>query len=70
MSSSLLLQLCPTCLVRLTWMVLKMGGKWLYSCCFVGSCFQDSFIIARSILVQFPSTFFSKRFVSIHVVHP
>ena len=27
MSSSLLLQLCPACLVRLTWIVFEMGGR-------------------------------------------
>ena len=32
---------CPTSLVCLTWMVLEIGGRWLYSCCFVGCCFQD-----------------------------
>ena len=31
MSSSLLLQECPACLVRLTWIVFVMGGKWPYS---------------------------------------
>ena len=51
MSSSLLLQQCPTCLVRLTWIVLVMGGRWPYSCCFVGCCLQDLFNIAHSILV-------------------
>ena len=51
MSSSLLLQQCPACLVRLTWIVFVMGGKWPYSCCFVGCCLQDLFNIARSILV-------------------
>ena len=29
MSSSLLLQQCPACLLRLTWMVFVMGGRWL-----------------------------------------
>ena len=57
MSSSLLLQQCPTCLVCLIWMVLEMG-------CY----FQDLFNIARSILVQFPSSFFSICLVSIHLV--
>ena len=38
MSSSLLLQQCPACLVRLTWIVFVMGGRWPYSCCFVGCC--------------------------------
>ena len=36
MSSSLLLQQCPTCLVHLTWIVFLMSGRWLYSSCFVG----------------------------------
>ena len=31
MSSSLLLQQCPACLVRLTWIVFVIGGKWTYS---------------------------------------
>ena len=47
-----------------------MGGRWPYSCCFKGCCFQDLFNIAHSILVQFLSSFFSICFVSIHVVHP
>ena len=51
-------------------MVLEMGGRWLYGYCIVGCCFQDSFRIAFSILVQFLSSFFFTCFVSIHVVHP
>ena len=39
MSLSLLLQQCPACLVRLTWLVFEMGSKWLYSCCFVRCSF-------------------------------
>ena len=35
MSSFLLLQQCPACLVRLTWIVFVMGSRWSYSCCFV-----------------------------------
>ena len=35
MSSSLLLQQCPACLVRLIWIVFVMGGRWPYSWCFV-----------------------------------
>ena len=35
MSSSLLLQQCPACLVRLTLIVFMMGGWWPYSWCFV-----------------------------------
>ena len=70
MSSSLLLQQCPACLVRLTWIVFVIGGRWPYSLCLVGCCCQDLFRIARSILVQLPSSFFFSRFVSVHVVHP
>ena len=51
MSSSLLLQQCPVCLARLTWIVFMMGGRWLYSWCFVGCCRQDLFNIACNILV-------------------
>ena len=47
-----------------------MGGRLLYRICFVGCCFQVQFNIARSILVQFPSSFFSIRLVSVQVVHP
>ena len=51
MSSFLLLQQCPACLVRLTWIVFVIGGRWPYSLCLVGCCRQDLFKIARSILV-------------------
>ena len=51
MSSSLLLQQCPACLVRLTWIVFVMGGRWPYSWCLVGCCRQDLFNIALNILV-------------------
>ena len=51
MSSTLLLHQYPACLVCLTWIVFLMGGRWPYSCCFVGCCLQDLFNIARSILV-------------------
>ena len=57
MSSDLLLQQCPVCLAHLIWMVFEMSSRWLYSCCFVGCCFQDFFNIAHRILVQLP--FFS-----------
>ena len=70
MSSSLLLQQCPASLVRLTWIVFVMGVRWPYSCCFVGCCLQDLFIIARCILLQLPSSFLSSCLVSVHVVHP
>ena len=51
MSSSLLLQLCPACLVRLTWIVFVMGGRWPYSWYLVGCYRQDLFKIDRNILV-------------------
>ena len=41
MSSFLLLQQCPACLVRLTWIVFVIGGRWLYSWFLVGCCRQD-----------------------------
>ena len=50
-SLSLHLQQCPASLARLTLIVFVMGGRWPYSCCFVGCCLQDLFNIARSILV-------------------
>ena len=51
MSSSLLLQQCPACLVRLTCIVFVMGGGWPYSWCLVECCRQDLFNNARNILV-------------------
>ena len=51
MSSSLLLQQCPACLVRLTWIVFVIEGRWPYSWCLVGCCPQDLFNIAHNILV-------------------
>ena len=65
MSSSLFLQQCPTCLVRLIRMVFEMGGWWPYSCCFVWCCFLNLFHIARSTLVQLPSIFFSIHLVNV-----
>ena len=69
MSSSLLLQQCPVCLVPLTWLVFVMGGRWLYTC-FVMCCLHVLFNIARCILVELASKFFSIRLVSVQVVHP
>ena len=43
MSSSLLLQQCPACLVRLTCIVFVIGGKWPYSWCLVWCC-QKNYI--------------------------
>ena len=52
MNSSLLLQQWPACLVRLTWIVFMMGGRWSYSWCrvlppgFVQYCSQHFCVIA------------------------
>ena len=51
MSSSLLFQQYPACLVRLTWIVFVIGGRWPYSWCLVGCCHQVLFNIALNILV-------------------
>ena len=50
MSSSLLLQQSPACLVRLTWIVFVMEGRWPYSWCLLACYRQDLFNIARNIL--------------------
>ena len=69
MSSSLLPRQRPVCPVRLTWIVLVMGGKLPYSCCFVRYCNQDLFNITRSILVQFPSFSLGVLSVSMWCIH-
>ena len=51
MSSSLLLQQCPVCLIRLTWIVFVTGSRWAYSWCLVGCCRPELFNIANKILV-------------------
>ena len=70
MSTSLLLQQYPTCLVRLTWIAFMMGGRWPYSWCLVRCCRQDLFNIAGSIPMSLPSSFFSSRLVSVDAEHP
>ena len=70
MSLSLFLHEYSACLVRLTLIVFVIGGKWPYSCCFVGCCLQDLFNTARSILRYLLSSFFSIYLVTVHVVHP
>ena len=52
LSLSLLLQQCPGWLVHQIWMVLEMGSRWLYSCCFVGCCFQDIYLTKILISAQ------------------
>ena len=69
MSSFWLLQLWSAYLVRLVEIVCKMGGCWLYSCCFFGCWFQDFWLAARIILMSFPSNLFFLYFVSIHVMY-
>ena len=73
MRSSLHLQQCPACLVRLNWMVCKMGVKWPYSCCFVVCCFQDLFkyhFCVVPIQLLFFFFFLSKPVVGIQVLQP
>ena len=41
MRSSPLLQQFPASLLCLTLIVFMMGGRWPYSCCFVGCCLLD-----------------------------
>ena len=48
--------------------VCDMGGRGTYSCFLVGCCFHDLFRTARNILVQVPSSLFSRRFVRVQVV--
>ena len=40
----------PACLVRLTWIVFVMGGRWPYSWCFAWFSRQDLFNIAAAFL--------------------
>ena len=61
MRLTLLLQQCPACIICLIRVVLEMGGRWPYNCCFVGYCFQDLFRIVRGILVKLPLSFFSSQ---------
>ena len=56
--------------IRLTRMVCEIGGRCPYSCFLVRCCFHDLFKTARSILVQLPSSLFSRRFVRVQVVQP
>ena len=53
MSSSLLLQQCPACLVRLTCIVFVMGGRWPYSWCLVGCCCQEIKVFSLLIFNDF-----------------
>ena len=53
MSSFLLLQQCPACLVRLTWIVFVIWGRWPYSWCLVGCCRKDLFKIMHLFIYHF-----------------
>ena len=50
MSSPLLLQQCSACLVRLTWIVFVMGGRWPYCWCFVGFASRACSILLAAFL--------------------
>ena len=69
MSSSLLLQQCPAYLVRLTWIVFVMRGRWPYSWCLVGCYRQDLFNIARNTLVQLLSSRLVSVSTKVHSVY-
>ena len=43
-SSFLLHQQCPTCLVHSISLIFELGGRWPYRCCFVGCCFQNIYM--------------------------
>ena len=70
MSSSLLLQQCPACLVPQTWIVFVTGGRWPYSWCFVEFASRTCSILLAAFLCNCPLAFFSGRFLSVQVVHP
>ena len=65
---TLLMSLFLLCLVHLIWIVLEMGGRWPYSCCFVGCCFQNLFNMTFCILVQFLFRFSYINLFGIHMV--
>ena len=50
MSSSLLPQQRPACLLRLTWIVFVMGGRWPYSWCFWGVAARTYSILLATFL--------------------
>ena len=59
-----------SCMSGSSLIVFLMDGRWPYRCCLVVCCLQELFNIARNIIVLLPSSFFSTRFVSVHLVHP
>ena len=52
MSSSLLLHQCPACLVRLTWIVFVMGGRWANSWCLWGVASRSYSILLVQLFLQ------------------
>ena len=50
MSSSLLLQQCPACLVHLTWIVFVLGSWWPYSSCLAGVAARTCSILLAAFL--------------------
>ena len=64
--SSLLLQQCPACLVRLTWIVFVMGGRWPYSWCLVGCCCNLFTLLYQATVVRLHFRNFGKCEVSLH----
>ena len=58
MSSSLLLQQCPACLVRLTWIDFVIGGRWPYSWCLVGCRCQDAACNPQQVLWYIKDIYF------------
>ena len=57
MSSSLLLQQRPVCLVCLTWIVFVMGGRWPYSCCFMGCSSWSCSVLLSVFLCSYRQAF-------------
>ena len=49
---------------------ISLGWSVRYSCSLVGCCFHNLFKTARSILVQLPSSLFSRRLVRVQMVQP
>ena len=70
MNSFLLLQQCPACLVRLTWIVFVMGDRWPYSWYLWGVTSRTCSVLLAAFLCNCRLAFSSARFVSVRVVHP
>ena len=70
MSSSLLLQQCPGCLIRLTCIVFVMGEGVRIVGVYRGVVARTCSILLSTFLCNFRLVFFSSRLVSVQVVHP